>query len=550
MQSTDITRSALQHFAAARHLHQAGHHADALEKYRMAALIAPANGAILLHLATILRQLGQTGEALELYRRLLEIEPFNAPVHNAVGQILAERGEWKLARIHLDRASAADAVNPSYRNNLANVLKKLGRVAEAECMLRGIVESHPKASYAPYNLAMLLAERGDYHGAAELFIQALKLGPENVNARMELAVCQEKIGRFVDAIEQYLAVLDCLPDHARAIANLLSLRAYRPSEELVARAMAIADGGRLEPDIAARLHQGIGKHCDAIGRFDEAFVRFSKCNELQVRPTLPPLTTRVQALIGRYPVDRFREKAGPPSPGLRPVFIVGMPRSGTTLVEQILSAHSRVFGAGELPHIPNLVHVAEFMESGQDKSAWRQAAKTYLNSISKLPLQGATHVTDKLPINFLHLGAIAKMFPEAVIVNCQRDHRDVAISCFIEMFASRELDLTSLDGLADTIIAKEHLMAHWRSVLPLTILDVDYGSLIDDFDTVSRRMFDHLGLEWQRNCRNYHELERAIDTPSRWQVRQPIYKTSRGRWRNYENMLEPLISRLVDAGLV
>jgi len=541
---------ALYHFENARRLHRAGRLEDALAGYRIAARNAPTDGRVLLHIATLLRQMGQIEGALAKYLDLLKIEPGNAPVHNAVGQILAERAEWECAQIHLTRAVAIEASNPDYRNNLANVLKKLGRIDEAERMFRDLIRAGPKNSHALFNLAMLLAERQDYRDAAELFANALDCEPDNIKARLELAVCNEKIGRFPDAIDQYLAVLDRSPRHTRAISNLLSLRAYRPSSDLVDRATRIVDQDQLEPDIAARMHQSIGKHYDAAGRYAEAFERFTKCNALQKQSAAVVLPTSLDTIIDSYGEGFARTRTASTWKRPRPVFIVGMPRSGTTLVEQIFSAHSSVFGAGELPHIPNLVSTIERKGLIDDDTAWVRAAGQYREAIAELAPPGATHVTDKLPINFLHLGGIAKMFPDAAIVHCRRDHRDVAISCYIEMFSSQELDLSSLDGIADAIIAKERLMAHWRSVLPVTIFDIDYSALIDDFDATCRHMLEHVGLEWQASCRNYHKVDRAVDTPSRWQVRQPIYKTSRGRWRNYEGFIEPLLSRLRDAALI
>jgi len=546
----DSGAGVLDHFDKAKRLHRAGRLKEALTGYRIAARSAPADGRVLLHLATLLRKMGEIDDALAQYLSLLKLEPDNAPVHNAVGQIFAERAEWEPAFLHLSHSVVIAQSNADYKNDLANVLKKLGRIDEAEFMFRKLVDADTKNAHTHYNLAMLLVDRKDYRNAADLLANALKNDPGSVKARLELAMCHEKTGRFAEAIEQYLAVLDQSPRNLRAISNLLSLRAYRPSADLVERAIAIVDHDKLEPDIAARTHQSIGKYYDAAGRYREALARFILCNSLQKRSVAMPFATRVDTIVNRYDGARFRRRSTGGSTHPRLVFIVGMPRSGTTLVEQIFSGHSSVFGAGELPHIPNLVSIIERSGSIDDDTVWERAAQEYRQAIAALAPPGATHITDKLPINFLHLGGVVKMFPDAAIVHCRRDHRDVAISCFIEMFASNELDLSSLDGIADAIIGKERLMAHWRSVLPVAILDVDYSALIDDFDVTCRQMLGHVGLEWQASCQNYHELDRAVDTPSRWQVRQPIYSTSRGRWRNYEDMIGPLLSRLRAAALI
>jgi hypothetical protein len=258
------------------------------------------------------------------------------------------------------------------------------------------------------------------------------------------------------------------------------------------------------------------------------------------------VTARLDAIISRFDVSHFRAVRGAGHPSERPIFIVGMPRSGTTLVEQILASHSMVFGAGELGEIPRIAADLSSFEAGGILAA----AQRYLDSLGRIAPTEAQRVTDKLPVNYRHLGVIATLFPNARIVHCRRDPRDIALSCFIEMFNIRDLDFTDLEGIAHAIVEEARLMQHWRTVLPVSIFELDYAQLVMHLEIESRRLVEYCGLPWEDHCLSFHRTERNIDTPSRWQVRQPIYSSSAGRWRNYAHQLQSAISILDSYGLI
>jgi hypothetical protein len=226
------------------------------------------------------------------------------------------------------------------------------------------------------------------------------------------------------------------------------------------------------------------------------------------------------------------------------VFIVGMPRSGTTLTEQILASHPAIFGAGELQSIPD---IARSMKPDYPQRMLRMnaaeiggLAQRYLAAIEALAPPEALRVTDKLPVNFTHLGVIATLFPNARVIHCRRDPLDSGLSCFIELFRLSRDFTTDVESIGRYYLQYERLMAHWRKVLPLPVYEQRYEKLIADQEAGSRALVAHCGLPWDDACLNFQGAERTVMTPSRWQVRQPIYSSSIGRWRNYERHMAPM----------
>jgi hypothetical protein len=295
---------------------------------------------------------------------------------------------------------------------------------------------------------------------------------------------------------------------------------------------------------------------DDADRFDEAFARYAQANNLfrewraqaGERFDHDALRCRIETAVETFTPDFFSRKRGWGNNSELPVFIVGMPRSGTTLVEQICASHPAVFGAGELPDITRL-WVALARGGAAPADGWQrhriaQAADAYLEHLRLLG-PSAMRVTDKMPGNVYHLGLIAVLFPRARIILCRRDPRDTCLSCYFQWFPSSRLLYTyNLADCARQYLQTERLVAHWRNVLPLPMLEMQYEELVADQETQSRRLIDFLGLPWDPACLEFHKTRRTVTTASVWQVRQPMYSRSVGRWRNYEKHLRPLLDVL------
>jgi hypothetical protein len=262
----------------------------------------------------------------------------------------------------------------------------------------------------------------------------------------------------------------------------------------------------------------------------------------------PGLRRYVDWAIANFTPEQFAATADWGDPSELPVFIVGMPRSGTSLVEQIVASHSQVFGAGESKDVGSIVQTLDggdrhYPPSQWDRAAVRGAATAHLDRMRE---QGgdALRVTDKMPDNCRILGQIAALFPRARVIVCRRDPRDVCVSCHFQQFAEGQAWSTDQAELAERVREIDWLLAHWRAVVPLRMLEVRYEDLVANLEAESRRLIAFLGLEWEPACLAFHETERPVFTASLWQVRQPLYSSSVGRWRNYRTHLGPLLEGL------
>ena len=261
---------------------------------------------------------------------------------------------------------------------------------------------------------------------------------------------------------------------------------------------------------------------------------------------------RIEGLIERYPDRSSVEYADFSNMSELPVFVVGMPRSGTTLVEQICATHSRVFGAGELGDIIRLDHILNRGDiAGSPELHGETAWKIAKEHIVKLygQAKGALRVVDKMPDNILLVGLILRLFPRARIIWCSRDKRDTALSCYFQMFAPGAQHFSyDLADCGHRMRLIERLARHWMTLVPTRMIEMNYEALINDLEGQSRRLIEFLGLGWEPACMDFHRTERSVATVSYWQVRQPLYQSSVGRWRNYEQHLSPLFAALSKHG--
>ena len=335
---------------------------------------------------------------------------------------------------------------------------------------------------------------------------------------------------------------------------------HADDEARVAEAQALLAGGQLPDADQALLGYELGKVFDGRGEHAAALAAWDAANAARRReagePDVPALERRVEATMAVFDRALLARAGELGDPDERPVFVVGMPRSGTTLLEQMLAAHPQVHGAGELPDVSL---IARDLPSRRGRpQQWPHiledialdplpaAAKRYLAAALRQAPAGTARVVDKYPMNYYLLGLVALMFPKARVLWCRRDPRDVAISIYGENFALAERLATRLDGIGHLVRLQSRLMRHWQAVLSLPILEVRYEDVAADTETQARRALGFLGLDWDPACLDFHRSERGVQTPSRWQVRQPVHTRSIGRWRHYENELAPLLSVLGD----
>ena len=542
--------------------HRAGRLAAAEAGYREVLEAAPEFPGAALNYALLARSTGRLGLALELAERAVASQPKEAAAHATLGNLLLERERTRDAVAAWRTALALDPGHVNARFNLGGALRRLGEPEAAADELRRLVERFPDDPDFRIALGDALLDSGRPREAMEAHERALALSPGHPDALIGLGLAHVDTGGFEAAGRCYRRVIDGGPDHPQVWLNYSKTRRFGPADTREIEE-AEAAAARLEARPAppgpecGDVHFALGKMYDDLGEYDRAFEHFRRGNEILERHTPfdlggpERLAEDLEAGFGEAWFDRVRGW-GDPSP--RPIFIVGMPRSGTTLVEQILASHPDAHGAGELIRIPNLAQRllgAGGVPPGSPGSlpaalgALRRedleaAARDYLAYVGARAGGGAARTTDKLPENYHHLGLIAAMLPNARIVHVARDPMDVCVSNYLVRFQRGHAWSYGFDALAREHRAYERLMAHWRAVLPSPMHEQSYESLVASPESESRRLVEFCGLEWDDRCLDFHLTERSVHTASGWQVRQPIYRRSVGRWRNYERHLGPL----------
>lgn len=467
------------------------------------------------------------------------------------------QGHFAKAESALRRALA---INPEYSTahyGLGLALKAQGKIDEAESHFLKTLQHKPDSAGAHYCLGYLFMEQGRTEEAEGRFQQALAIDPNYSEARIKLGICLAEQGRFAEAEACYRHVLSDNPDDLEACFNLAQIRKTSQSDEVLSRLLDIErrKGHALPDKEACLLHFALGKTLDECGRHDESFAHFLE-GARRKRSTLnysaAATTSRFAKIMHLFRTQEMEKLRNNFQPSQLPIFILGMPRSGTSLVEQIISSHPEVFGAGELP---DLLEIATGTIGGGDNrfpeglpiltpEHIASMGEAYLSRLQRHAPQ-SLRITDKMPGNFAALGLIHLMLPNARIIHVQRNPVDTCLSCFTQLFQGNmefSYDLHEL-GLYYKDYLK--LMDHWRTTLPPgAFLDVHYEALVENPEFEARRLIEYCGLEWNDACLNFHQTERSVRTASLAQVRQPIYRSSVDRWKRHERHLQPLLDAL------
>jgi tetratricopeptide (TPR) repeat protein len=500
------------------------------------------------NLGNALRGLGQLDEAAASYGQALALDPNFAGAHSNLGDVLRDQGRLAAAAASCRRAIELQPELAGAHNSLGNALLDLGQFAEAAASYRRAVALRRDFAEAHINLGLVLRQLGRTAEAEACCGTALEMNPNSAPAVVLQAELQADNGRFAEAEELFTraAAIDAdLPEAWAGIAHLRKMT--RNDAAWAADAQRIA-GQRLPPRREVYLRFAIGKYFDDVKDFENAFINFQRAHELtkSYGPAYDrqQLTRAVDEMIRFYDDEWAARIPVDPDASARPVFIVGMPRSGTTLAEQILASHPAVFGAGELTFWSTV--------SAGHPSAGRGAAAAggiaidpaadYLRLLQDLS-PGALRVIDKMPANFLRLGLIHEALPNARIIHMRRNPIDTCLSIYFQHFKSGHSYADDLDDLAHYYREYLRLMQHWNTTLPeAAILEVSYEGLVEDQETWSRNMLQFIGVPWDPRCIDFHRTSRSVMTASKWQVRQKMNRASLERWRNYEEFVGPLLT--------
>lgn len=472
-----------------------------------------------------LHQSGNLQQAEALYGKILQQHPGQPDALNLLGTMANQVGQPEVAIDLISQAVAQLPHEPDFHGNLAAAYHAAGRVPDAVRHYREAIRLNPAAVNQYLFLSDALLEQGELEEALALSLQALRLNPDSA-----LAYC--------------------------SLGELAGHGCYTLTDADVQHMQQLLDAGRQNPQDGSLLSFTLAAHWERIGRFDQAFACYRQANDLkqQVYRSANQVfdqakhRTLIDNLLAVFTpafVQRVRNFG---IDSETPVFIVGLVRSGTSLVEQILASHPEVHGAGERKDIDQLTSNLHKQLPGSaaypacvprlDPGLARSLAYGYLQRLAR-QAGTASRITDKMPHNYLHLGLIAMLFPRARIVHCRRAPLDVCASAYFQNFKWQP-HTASLDDIAFHHGQYERLMDHWRRVLPLPIHEVDYEQLVADQEAVSRELVAFCGLEWHERCLSFYRTERVVQTASKLQVRRPIHNRSVGRWVPFQAHLQPL----------
>lgn len=515
----------------------------------------PDNTAARALMAELLFRQGDCNGAARILQTLIAARPDDVPLLNKMAVVLAMQSQFPQAAAHLRRAVKLDPGCFTAYLDLCKVTREMGLLDQSIEAGLHAVRLHADDPRAHSSLALSYERFGQHLEAHGHYRRAAELAPEDIQRQFACAVSYIGTGEKHSARELLQRVIALQPDHAQAHWMLSRLdRCSSPEDSRLQHLEALLDNPGAEDEDQAYVHFALGKMYEDCADYDKAFAHFAAGNRIEnTRYNYNPKAygEYVDALIETWScgfLSRFKD-VGPHC--RTPLFIVGLPRSGTSLVEQILAAHPEVYGAGELSWFAKTEHdLAAFIGSTEPYPACAAAlqqqhinvlSRKYLAYLSTLSTRGEyRYVTDKMPSNYERIGLIAALFPGARIIHCRRDPLDNAISQFSLLFQGSMEYSHDLYNLGRHYVDYQRLMAHWETCLPENILAVDYENLVADHESEIRRLLSFLELPWNAACLEFFNAKRVVRTSSDFQVRTPIYASSVGRWKHYEKFLEPL----------
>lgn len=536
--------------------HEAGQLRQAEKGYKSTLKKHPNHPVALLFLGVMHHDQGRHEEAVRLIKKSIKFNPIEPAAYNHLGLVFMAQQNTEEAVASFRKSVE---IKPGYldgMNNLGNALKNLKRYDEAAHIFKQVIQINPFFVYSQHNLGLLEFTRGNFELAEKLFKKALELDPNFYKAHHQLGLTAENMGDFEKAAAYFETTQRLVPEHFPSMASLLSLRDHPLDETMIDRAEKMATRKDLPSPENYTVCYSLAKRFDRAKEYDKAFHYLKLANDRRStsqKYQAPRVEKQFKIYADFFSEEFMEQHQGHGSSSERPVFVLGMPRTGTTLTEQILAAHGDIFGAGELPDLPKIVNrLPQVM-----RDTFQQDIPPYPHCLPHLNGDFITamverydfalnekdvnlaRVVDKNPFNFLNVGLIHLLYPNARIIHCKRNPLDVAVSCYMEMFDLTQDFTTDFMNFGHYYTQYSGLMDHWKKI-GIPIFDTQYEDLVEDMEKASRAIIDFCGLPWDESCLSYQNKGRAVLTPSKWQVRQPIYKSSRERWRNYEAHLQPL----------
>jgi len=533
---------------------------DAAEQYyRQALKIAPHYFESMSNLGAVLTEKEQPEEGLQLVRQALGINPDYADAHHNIALTWLVLEQEDKAAEHFNRELELRPQHHAPYQGLAQLHLIRRELDEANAMAEKALQLAPEKAALHALHGDILGQRGYPEQAEAAYHRALELEPELEAAFLGLGHLLMETGKMELAKDCFRHALSGNPDSIGAQLSLVQASKVKAGDPgMQALIEASQDMGSMLEQKAMGLHFALGKCHDDIGEYDQAFEHFSRGCQLQrkrIAYSTDANMQYVERIASLFSADNINKLRGNGCSSRLPVFVLGMPRSGTTLTEQIIASHSQAHGAGELPDLLNLANNpgglpeqgSEFPQcmEGITQAELKILGQRYIDGLRSRNTSAA-RITDKMPANFFCLGLIHLMLPNAKIIHVRRNPVDTCLSNFTKLFAHKAQPQSySLKEIGLYYRNYARLMDHWRSVLPAgSFYEISYEELVADYEPQARALLQYCGLEWEDTCMEFHKTERTIKTASITQVRQPIYQTSVERWRRYEKHLQPLIDAL------
>jgi tetratricopeptide (TPR) repeat protein len=565
-----------------------GHGAEAIECFRRVTELTPEDSVAHFDLSIALSKLGREAESQAALEKSFSLQPERKELFTAAGHQRA--GRFAQAESIYREILSRDPKNVNALRLLGAVAIEMGRYRMAAKLLRSAVRLAPEFFGAWIDLARALMEQDDFEQSRETIERAIRLEPEGAYPRMMLGNLLAKAGRYEDAVGAFKVALEKQPDHGGSLAglghalktigrqseaiesyrhsirtspafgeaywSLANLKTFRFNDDEVAMMEQQVDNENLTEETRVNFNFALGKAYEDRKDHDRAFAYYEHGNSMRrMNENYDPVQTELihDRIIETLSAEFLAEHAGLGDPDAAPIFIVGLPRSGSTLIEQILSSHSQVEGTHELPDLARVIRtINQAQVAGHsypealeryDAAGLAELGRQYMKSTER-HRTGLPYFTDKMPNNFASAGLIHLILPNAKIINARRHPLDSCMGSYKQLFFKGQAFTYDLVELGEYYLEYQRMMDHWHAALPDKVLDVHYEDMVDDQETQTRRLLEYCGLPWEEACLTFYETERAVNTASSEQVRQPIYSGSINSWRRFEAHLGPLIEVL------
>ena len=528
-----------------------GRYQEAVAAYKQAIQLNPGFADTYYNLGSLLTELGELDDAVVNFDKAIEIVPEHIQAFYGLGNALSNQGEIDKAIASYERVIDINPRHEDAYNGLGNALRDQGEIEKAIDSYRQAIAINPEHKDAYNGLGNALSDYGELDEAEASYRKAIEISPEHKDAHIGLGNALSDLGEIDQATASYRKGIEINPEHAEVYRSLSKNKKFVDHDDDIRAMESLYASEDLPEKQKMHLAFGLGKAYEDIGEYEKSMEFILQATRLK-RASIDYSIFETKDLFSHikaiFAPGFFSARKGMGNPDTTPIFILGMPRSGTSLVEQILASHADVFGAGELNDLSNLIRKMGVGNSSReiltsivdlDLAALEGLGGQYIEGVRKHS-KGAKYITDKMPHNFQYIGLIKAILPNAKVIHCTRDPMDNCLSLFKNYFSKQHkysYDMTELGQYYNLYV---DLVEYWNNTLPGFIYDLSYERLVADQEGQIRKLLEYCQLPWDDACLEFHRTRRKVRTASNAQVRRPIYKDSVKLWKRYENQLEPL----------